>query len=132
MGTCLDSLSRSEESALTDSFGPRPIPSGKSIQNNLRQLRWCLAAEAVRRYPAIKRRFVHFKHTSTDEKSTTYLQERQFEELVEEHCTNWSTKGLLHGDFGLIMGIAVWFASMAFGAIHAAAWYDYFPSTAEA
>lgn len=30
------------------------------------------------------------------------------------------------------MGMILWFASMAFGGINAAAWYDYFPSKAEA
>lgn len=62
---------------------------------------------------------------------TTFLQERQPEELVEEHCRNRSTKGLVPGDYGLVMGMALWFASMAFGGIHAAAWYDYFPSAIE-
>lgn len=63
---------------------------------------------------------------------TTCLQEIEPEELVEEHCGNWSTEGLLRGDDSLVMGMAVWFASMAFGGIHVAAWNEYFPSKVEA
>ena len=96
-----------------------------------RALRWCLAAEAVLTYPAIRSRFTPVTHTDTSGNQTTSLQQNQAEEFVEEHCSNWSTEGLLPGEYGLVMGMALWFASMAFGAIHAAAWYDYFPTPTE-
>ena len=51
----------------------------------------------------------------------TFLQQNQTEEFLEQHCSNWSTEGLLPGEHDLIMNMALWFASMAFGAIHAAA-----------
>ena len=94
-----------------------------------RALRWCLAAEAVLTYTAIRSRFTSVTHTDTSGKQMTSLQQAQAEEFVEEHCSNWSTEGLLPGEYGLAMGMALWFASMAFGAIHAAAWYDYFPTS---
>ena len=129
-------------------FEPRPLPSGftgNSIISNLRfdcinesqdvgaarALRWCLAAEAILRYPAIRRRLSPFMHIDPSGAQRQYLQETQPEELIEEHCSNWSTKGLLQGDCGLVMGMALWFASMAFGGIHAATWYDYFPTLIE-
>lgn len=96
-----------------------------------RSLRWCLAAEAVRNYPAIKRRFNLAKHIDSVGMTISCLQESQLEELLEENSSNWSTKGLLPGDYGLVMGIALWFASMTFGGIHAAAWNDHFPSGVE-
>ena len=134
---------------ITGSFGPRPKWSEppKSLDEDLerseesedmygnsagRQLRWCLAAEAVRKYPAIQRRFTPCEHETADGHVTKYLQESQPEELVEEHSSNWSTKGLLPGRYGLVMGVALWFSSMAFAGIHAAAWNDCFPSSAEA
>ena len=93
--------------------------------------RWALGAEALSKYPAIKRRFTPVQHTDISGRPLTYLQESQPEELVVDECSNWSTRGLLQGDYGLIMGMALWFASMAFGGIHAAAWYDYFPTSIE-
>lgn len=96
-----------------------------------RALRWCLAAEAVLTYPAIRSRFTSVTHTDSSGKQMTSLQQAQAEEFVEEHCSNWSTEGLLPGEYGLVMGMALWFASMAFGAIHAAARYDYFPTSIE-
>ena len=96
-----------------------------------RSSRWTLGAEAVFKYPAIKRRFTPVQHTEISGRTSTYLQESQPEELVVDDCSNWSTRGLLQGDYGLVMGMALWFASMAFGGIHAAAWYDYFPTPIE-
>ena len=94
-------------------------------------LRWTLAAEAITKYPAIKHRFTPVQHTDISGRTLTYLQESDPEDLVVDHCSNWSTRGLLQGDYGLVMGMALWFASMAFGGIHAAAWYDYFPTPIE-
>lgn len=136
------------EGIAVGSFGPRPLSpdSVKSLHSEIgrtdyvdesqdigagRSLRWCLAAEAVRNYPAIKRRFSSIKHTDAMGNTITTLQESQLEELLEENSSNWSTKGLLPGDYGLLMGIALWFASMTFGGIHAAAWNEYFPSDVE-
>lgn len=95
-------------------------------------LRWSLAAEAIREYPAIRRRFTSVLQNNDPNESTMYLVELHPEELVQEHCSNWSTAGLEPGDYGLVMGISMWFASMAFAGIHAAAWHSFFPSQTEA
>ena len=94
-------------------------------------VRWCMAAEAVAKYPAIKSRFVPITYSDASGGRRVCLQELFPEELLEAHCSNWSTRGLLPGDYGLVMGMALWFASMSFGAIHVAAWYDYFPTQTE-
>ncbi|KAL8829996.1 MAG: hypothetical protein Q9191_001692 [Dirinaria sp. TL-2023a] len=93
--------------------------------------RWSLAAEAVCIYPSVKRRFTPINYNDAFGKTKMCLEETEPEELVEEHCSNWFTQGLLPGDYGLVMGMALWFASMAFGGIHAVAWHDYFPSQIE-
>lgn len=130
------------------SFGPRPVSPDvvKGLNSEVgrtdcldesqdmgagRSLSWCLAAEAVRSYPAIQRRFNSIEYKDPVGNPLTFLQESQPEELLEENSSNWSTRGLLPGDYGLLMGIALWFASMTFGGIHAAAWNDYFPSEVE-
>ena len=124
-------LSNPLDEATHDDVGRQDYPDDDQDLGAGRLLRWCLAAEAVRTYPAIRRRFAPIKYTDALGKQTTYLQETRPEELVEEHCRNWSTIGLVPGDYGLLMGMALWFASMAFAAIHLAAWHDYFPSVVE-
>jgi hypothetical protein len=96
-----------------------------------RRIRWRLAAEAVHTYPAVHRRFKATEYIEASGQTTTYLQEHQPEELLVQCSTNWSRKGLLPGDSGLVMGMVLWSASMAFGGIHAAAWHSYFPSKVE-
>lgn len=93
--------------------------------------RWTLGVQAISTYPAIKCRFTPVQYTDIAGRTLTYLQENRPEELVVDDCSNWSTRGLLQGDYGLVMGMALSFASMAFGGIHAAAWYDYFPTPIE-
>ena len=79
-----------EVAVLCGSFRLRPTPhdSTKRLQGDQRtefpdesqesesgrQLRWCLAAEAICKYPAIRRRFTQVAH-KFEEKSTICLQE---------------------------------------------------------
>lgn len=95
------------------------------------KLWWCMAAEAVLKYPAIKRRFEPITYSDASGGQKVCLQELSPEKLLEGYCSNWPTKGLLPGDYGLVMGMALWYASMTFGAIHLAAWYDFFPTQTE-
>lgn len=99
--------------------------------DNEQNLRWCLAAEAISKYPAIKQRFKTIAFTHVEGNQATYLQEERPEELLVTCSTNWSTEGLLPGQFGLVMGMVLWSVSMVFGGIHAAAWATYFPSKVE-
>ena len=96
-----------------------------------RNLRWCLAAEAMVKYPAIKQRFKTIAFTDIEGNQTTCLQEEQPEELLVTCSTNWSRKGLLPGQFGLVTGMVLWSVSMAYGGIHASAWDTFFPSKVE-
>ena len=115
------------------SFFPRLAPPSfvKDDLSAEQLLRWGLAAKAVCTYPAIKSRFTPIEDIDASGRPTGYLEETQPEELVEEYCSNWATQGLLPGDYGLVMGMALWFASMAFGGIHAVAWHEHFPSRTE-
>lgn len=89
--------------------------------------RWRLALDAMQMLPAIQER------VCADTKHTRYHWHRlSGEELVTERAGNWSSDPLLKGLRGLVMGMALWFASMAYGAVHAAAWDGYFPSYLEA
>lgn len=128
------------------SFRPRPRPADYlrgaldltarsneiDISGDEQHRYWDLAAQAVHTYPAIKRRFREMNYKGSEGEASVCLQEDEPEELLVVYPSNWSTRGLLHGEHGLKMGIILWFASMAFGGIHAAAWHNYFPSKGEA
>jgi hypothetical protein len=61
---------------------------------------------------------------------TTYLIPSATE-LVQIRRRDWSNAGLLRRTQSLIMGMVLWGASMAYGAIHIAAWNYFFPSPIE-
>ena len=90
---------------------------------------WSWAAEAIYRYPAIRER-TKPAHLESDDPIHTGLQ-IETEEFLVHSASNWPTDELLRGIRGLVMGMMIWFASMAFGVVHVAAWNDYFPSQAE-
>lgn len=53
------------------------------------------------------------------------------EQLVADHIQNWPSNDLLRSVGGLIVGMVLWLANFCYGGIHAAAWNDSFPSSAE-
>lgn len=96
--------------------------------------RWQLAAEAVCQYPAIRSRFKEVLCDSVDtSEAATFLEPSSdaVEDLIVDRVGNWPSPGLLRGMGGLIMGMILWFATMAFGGIHAATWNGFFPSIVE-
>jgi hypothetical protein len=126
------------------SFGPRPLLfsptegfvfSGTAEQakssSTMQLTRWNLAANAVRTYPAITLRFTAKPDVESRTDGSDWF-EPLTEELVTRSSSNWPTEDLLRGTGGLVMGMVLWFASMAYGGVHIAAWNDYFPSTVEA
>ena len=92
-----------------------------NVPDSEQNLRWRLAAEAIIKYPAIKKRFKTIAFADTEGNQTTYLQEEQPEELLVTCSTNWSREGLLSGQIGLVMGMVLWSVSVAYGGIHTAA-----------
>ncbi|KAK0109755.1 hypothetical protein ONS95_002431 [Cadophora gregata] len=87
--------------------------------------RWKLAAEAVRLYP-----FLCSRYGATNQTEPQWT-EMVPEELITRSASNWPAEDLLRGTEGLIMGMTLWCLSVAYGAIHIAAWNDYFTSVAE-
>ena len=53
------------------------------------------------------------------------------EELVIDQPRNWPGDDLVRHMQGHLMGVILWTASMAYGAVHAAAWYEHFPTEIE-
>jgi hypothetical protein len=94
--------------------------------------RWQLAVAAIQQYPAIAARLLPAEPSSTTSTEQGMVYSFLTEELVTEYSSNWPSEHLLRGTGGLVMGMILWTASMAFGAIHLSAWHDHFPSVAEA
>lgn len=53
------------------------------------------------------------------------------EEFLVPTASDWPTNQLLRRVDSLVMGAVLWFATIAYGAIHTAAWNSYFPTTVE-
>ena len=53
------------------------------------------------------------------------------EELVIDQPRNWPGDDLVRHMQGHLMGVILWTASMAYGAVHVAAWYEQFPTEIE-
>jgi len=97
-----------------------------SLEHDAPPERWRLALDAMHKFPAICTRLNLDKDNARDQRYRLNT-----EELLQERATNWHSPGLLSNFRGVLMGMALWFASIAFGGVHAAAWNGYFPSTLE-
>ena len=90
-------------------------------------IRWTLALEAASEFAVLR---------SLMEKASRGAQpsdqSHRSQVLVVDRAENWPSQGLLTTFRGVMMGMALWFASIAFGAIHIAAWNEFFPSELEA
>ena len=85
--------------------------------------RWSLAAQAMSEYPELIAEQPHVEHNG--------CLHYQPQELLVARVQNWPWDDLLRDIDGLMVGMILWLASFAYGALHAAAWNDYFPSVAE-
>ena len=90
-------------------------------------IRWMLALEAANAFPVLRCRM-----EDASRRSQSSDPNQRSESLIQERAGNWPSRGLLNTFRGVMMGMALWFASIAFGAVHIAAWNDYFPSELEA
>ncbi|KAH8751561.1 hypothetical protein BGZ57DRAFT_934427 [Hyaloscypha finlandica] len=98
----------------------------------LRRTRHMLAAAAVQTFPAVRARFNKLEPDPKDPSVTrTLTYEPLIEQLVVRNARNWPSDFLLPGLGGELMGMTLWFATMAYGGVHIAAWNEYFPTRAE-
>ena len=94
------------------------------------QMRLDLASEAIRTFPAIAERFTPRTRT-TSSGETVHWNEPILEQLVLTALGDWPSDHFLQGIDDKVMGMAMWFASMGYSAIHACGWNDYFPTQTE-
>ncbi|CZR66249.1 uncharacterized protein PAC_16150 [Phialocephala subalpina] len=145
------SLNDSSDSQLSGAFELQPsryLDSQKTVSRKLkmgwtpepnydnatlRKTRHRLAAAAVQKHPALKARFSRLLRSDLEDPSITETPtyEPLIEQLVVHQARNWPSDFLLPGLGGELMGIALWFATMAYGGVHIAAWHEFFPTRVE-
>lgn len=128
---CLATLRsmKSEKAAGTAFFERRPRIKGANINSKITTKtcmnRWKLATAAIDSYPAIREH--HLFHTHSRDQCLHF----KSDELLVNRVQNWPWDDLLRDVGGLVVGMILWLACFAYGAIHLAAWNDHFPSVAE-
>jgi hypothetical protein len=128
---CIDELRAKnlEKAADTAFFERRPKVKGVDVQSttisSVTRRRWALALEAINEYSTILDEQTLFIH---EDGACVHFKP---EELLIQRVQNWPSNDLLRNVGGLMVGMVLWMASLAYGAIHAAAWNDHFPSVAE-
>lgn len=113
------------KSSNSDKGFPCTLPNDEDLE------RWRLVNEAYRLFPPVRDRFVESGEFAEDGSPLLKFKGNKPEELIHECAGNWPSDDLLRETQGLVMGSILWCASMVFGAVHIAAWHDYFPSSAE-
>jgi hypothetical protein len=88
-----------------------------------------LAAEAVAKHPALRSMFT--AAIGDNQEGYTNRLWPYTAELVQPYSLDWPNAGLLRRTQSLVMGMVLWGASMAYGAIHVAAWDYFFPTALE-
>jgi hypothetical protein len=107
------------------------MPQDDNLGDSMEARRWRQAVEAMESYPTIASRYINKGFFEKADIRCEWIKPST-EQLVIKFAGNWPSDDLLRGVGGLLMGMVLWFASMTFGAIHAVAWHDYFPSEVEA
>lgn len=93
-----------------------------NLENHRQSERWKLTLEAMSLFPHLTCRMLELRNIVV---SKDKLYTPQY--MLQQRAGNWPNKGSIPPYEGKVMGIALWFASIAFAAIHVAAWNEYFP-----
>ena len=142
-------LSHGSTKTFPGHFGPRPesepevelktiIKRGTTFAHRLisgdtsenQHCRRRLATEAIWTFPPLQQKLEPQVFVTPSGNRIDWL-EPHLEQLVVTTAGDWPSDHYLPGIAGELMGMALWFASMGYGAVHAAAWQEYFPSDAE-
>ena len=118
-----------EKTAATAFFERRPrvkaVDAILQDKSETAARRWALAANAIEKYPVLREQYTFQTHH--DGHCTHFKNE----ELLVRRVQNWPWDDLLRDVGGLVVGLILWLANFAYGAIHAAAWTEHFPTNAE-
>lgn len=129
--TCLMELRAKSlvKAASTAFFERRPRVKGaelaKGTISDICTRRWALATTAIDTYPAIREH--HLSHSHYQDRCLHF----RSEEYLVSRVRNWPSDDLLRDVGGLVVGMVLWLACLAYGAVHLSAWNDHFPTVAE-
>lgn len=129
--TCLTELraKRLVKATSTAFFERRPRVKGidlaRSAISDTCIRRWALASTAIETYPAIREH--HLFHSHREDRCLHF----KSEEFMVRRVRNWPSDDLLRDVGGLVVGMVLWLACLAYGAVHLSAWNDHFPTVAE-
>lgn len=132
--SCLAYLTPDKEKEKETAFferRPRIMPAQNSEHciSKMQIQRWTLLKQALASHPKLLRSQTLLSHAITS--SNDQCIHLKSEQLVVSHVPNWPSTDLLRSVDGLIVGMVLWLANLCYGGIHAAAWGDHFPTTAE-
>ena len=129
--TCLTELRATKivKAASTAFFERRPRVKGidfasRNISDD-RIKRWALATTAIETYPVLRE--LNVFHSHYDNRCLHF----KSEEYLVRRVRNWPSDDLLRDVGGLVVGMILWLACLAYGAVHLSAWNDHFPTVAE-
>lgn len=123
---------RGESGSIRGSFrlrGNDHEPASPVAEEDFRSKQRQLAAQAVAMYPSLQARF-NPGQQNLPHSSSTHL-DPCVDEFMQPYSVDWPNADLLRRTQSLIMGMTLWGASMAYGAIHVAAWDYFFPTYLE-
>ena len=129
--TCLSELQakRLVKAASTAFFERRPKVKGidlaRSSISDACIRRWALATAAIETYSAIRDH--HLFHSHHQDRCLHF----KSEEFLVRRVRNWPSDDLLRDVGGLVVGMVLWLACLAYGAVHLSAWNDHYPTVAE-
>jgi len=147
--TCLDELQviREREKTSETAFferRPRIAPSNRkpTLASHIHIRRWTLASEAMQNHAVLRSSsYILHSHTTHDTETPYPMPNQDLPthtclhpkptELIKEYIQNWPYDDLLRNVGGLTVGIVLWLSNFIYGGLHASAWNEYFPSSAE-
>lgn len=88
--------------------------------------RWLLTLDALAMFPHLCCRLDTLQ-TAVNSDPPTY----KSQVMLQPRARNWPNAGSIPEFQGKVVGMALWFATVAYGAVHVAAWNEYFPSLLE-
>ena len=97
------------------------------------EIRRILASNALKMFPTLHEPIMDTvgAPSASLKSGTSFSQPLQAQQLLDTEASDWPSDYYLPGLDGQLMGMVLWLTAMIYGAVHAAAWQEFFPTEAE-